>query len=152
MKKKGFTLVELLAVISILAVLVLMIAPNVINTFNTTKKQNFVSETREVCRSATNTYLRKSLMSYSHKVYSNIPSNPTDTLDLQGRKEFKYCVHVNTDGEVVGILTYDGDNAILVVNENGVDPNNITDHDLYSVNPKTMTYNEAKNLVGYSEG
>ena len=149
--KKGFTLIELLAVIAIMAMLVIMLAHNIINTFNNTKKQNFISETREVCRTATNTYLRESIMSYNKKVYSNIPANPTDVLDLQGRKEFKYIVYVNTDGEVIGILTYDGTNSILRVNANGIEPNSISDNDLYSVDANSMNYNQAKTLVGVVE-
>ena len=145
--KKGFTLIELLAVIAIMAVLVITLAPNVVSTFNNTKKQNFISETREVCRQATNTYLRESIMSYENKIYNNIETSPANKLDLQGRKEFKYIVYVNTDGEVIGILTYDGTNSILVVNANGIEPNSIDDNDLYSVDATSMTYNQAKNLV-----
>ena len=98
MNKKGFTLVELLAVIAVMAVLVITIAPNIIESFKNTKKQNFISETREVCRSATNTYLRESIMSYENKLYNNIETNPENTLELQGRKEYKYAK--NTDKNV----------------------------------------------------
>ena len=38
MKKKGFTLVELLAVIAILALLVIIALPNVLKMFNQAKK------------------------------------------------------------------------------------------------------------------
>ena len=38
MKKRGFTLVELLAVIAILAILVLISLPNVVGMFNNAKK------------------------------------------------------------------------------------------------------------------
>ncbi len=147
MNKKGFTLVELLAVIAVMAVLVITIAPNIIESFKNTKKQNFISETREVCRSATNTYLRESIMSYEKKLYNNIETNPENTLELQGRKEYKYAVYVNTDGEVIGILTYDGTNAIFIVNPNGIEPNTIDENDFYSVNAKTMNIEQAKNLL-----
>ena len=48
MKKKGFTLVELLAVIAILAILVIMAVPNVINLFNDAKLRTFISETESL--------------------------------------------------------------------------------------------------------
>ncbi|MGI6324500.1 MAG: immunoglobulin-like domain-containing protein, partial [Bacilli bacterium] len=40
MKKKGFTLIELLAVAVILGLMVLMVVPNLISTFNATKEKN----------------------------------------------------------------------------------------------------------------
>ena len=146
--KKGFTLIELLAVVAIMAMLVIMLAPNIINTFNNTKKQNFISETREVCRTATNTYLRHSITSYDNVIYNNIETNPANKLDLQGRAEFKYIAYVNTDGEVIGLLTYDGTNTILVVNANGIEPNSIDDRSFYSINVSTLTFAEKKELVG----
>ena len=42
MKKRGFTLVELLAVIAILAVLAILLVPNVVSIFNNSKKDTFI--------------------------------------------------------------------------------------------------------------
>ena len=44
MKKKGFTLVELLAVIAILAILVIIALPNVLSMFTDAKKSTFKTE------------------------------------------------------------------------------------------------------------
>ena len=44
MKKKVFTLVELLAVIAILAILVIVAMPNVLGMFNQAKANSFVTE------------------------------------------------------------------------------------------------------------
>ena len=44
MKKKGFTLVELLAVIAILAILVIIALPNVLGMFQRAKKNTFTTE------------------------------------------------------------------------------------------------------------
>ena len=44
MKKKGFTLVELLAVIAILAILVIIALPNVMGMFREAKKNSFMTE------------------------------------------------------------------------------------------------------------
>ena len=43
MKKKGFTLVELLAVIAILAILVIIALPNVLGMFQSAKKNTFTT-------------------------------------------------------------------------------------------------------------
>ena len=52
MKKKGFTLVELLAVIAILAILIIIALPNILEMFNKAKKDSFVNEVRSSFRSA----------------------------------------------------------------------------------------------------
>ena len=44
MKKHGFTLVELLAVIAILAILVIIAIPNVLKMYNGAKQSTFESE------------------------------------------------------------------------------------------------------------
>ena len=50
MKKKGFTLVELLAVIAILAILVIIAMPNVLDMFNKAKKDSFETEIRTIIK------------------------------------------------------------------------------------------------------
>ena len=44
MNKKGFTLVELLAVISILVILVIVAMPNVLKMFRQSKQKSFYNE------------------------------------------------------------------------------------------------------------
>ena len=44
MKKRGFTLVELLAVISILAILVIVAMPNILKMFKESKVKSFTNE------------------------------------------------------------------------------------------------------------
>lgn len=46
MRKKGFTLVELLAVIAILAILVIITMSNVLDMFNKAKQDAFETEVR----------------------------------------------------------------------------------------------------------
>ena len=46
MKKKGFTLVELLAVIAILAILIILALPNIMSLFNNAKENAFITETK----------------------------------------------------------------------------------------------------------
>ena len=48
MKKKGFTLVELLAVIAILEILTIITLPNIVSMFNEAKKNSFTTEIKEL--------------------------------------------------------------------------------------------------------
>ena len=148
MRKNGFTLVELLAVIAIIAVLAITVAPNVIKTFTSTKKQNFITETREICREATNKYIRENIVTMQPADYYRFNSDESHALALNGRKEFKYFVKVNTDGEVVGILTWDGTYTIKIVNGNGIEPNDITDSDIVSgIDTSSMTVSKANDIL-----
>ena len=47
MKRKGFTLVELLAVIAILAILTVIAVPNILKMFNNSKKNTFIVQARK---------------------------------------------------------------------------------------------------------
>ena len=47
MKRKGFTLVELLAVIAILAILTVIAVPNVLKMYNNSKKNAFIVQARK---------------------------------------------------------------------------------------------------------
>ena len=61
MKKKGFTLVELLAVIAILAILVIIALPNVIKLYNDAKKNAFLTEVKTLYNTASSKYISESL-------------------------------------------------------------------------------------------
>ena len=57
MKKKGFTLVELLAVIAILAILVIIALPNVLSMFNQAKEDVFLTEAKNIFKESTSKYI-----------------------------------------------------------------------------------------------
>ena len=52
MKKNGFTLVELLAVIAILAILVAIVMPNVMKEYNKAKASGFVTDSKSFMNAA----------------------------------------------------------------------------------------------------
>ena len=148
MNKKGFTLVELLAVVALMGVLVIILSTDVIETFKGTKKQNFVTETREVCREATNTFLRESIVTLQAKNYYKFGNDSSHALNLNGRQEFNYFIKVNTDGEVIGLLTWDGTYTIRIVNGYGIDPSIITESDIDdSVDTSNMTVEKANQIL-----
>ena len=148
MNKKGFTLVELLAVVALMGVLVIVLSTDVIDTFKGTKQQNFVTETREVCREATNTFLRESIVTLQAKNYYKFGNDNSHALNLNGRQEFNYFIKVNTDGEVIGLLTWDGTYTIRIVNGYGIDPANITETDIDdSIDTSNMTVEKANQIL-----
>ena len=117
MKKKGFTLVELLAVIAILAILVIIALPNVMSLFNEAKKNSFANELKEIYKTAQNQWMTDSMINTSDQYYSRVASGTTlkgdgtnddKTLQLSGRTQLHYGIKVNKSGKVVSYAATDG--------------------------------------------
>ena len=112
MKKKGFTLVELLAVIAILAILVIIALPNVLSMFNSAKKSTFKTEVQSIFKQAQTDFIEDSIKSSGAQVYcdattaaeKNGNSNKydcTDTLQLTTTKQ--YYVKMDSQGNILRI-------------------------------------------------
>lgn len=105
MKKKGFTLVELLAVIAIIAVVVLLATPAVIALYNKARESSFKNEVETV-----KVELKKETFNSSLKgevipeVYSSFGENQ---LDMDGRK-LDYYAEMNTNGSIKYLEVSDG--------------------------------------------
>lgn len=104
MKKKGFTLVELLAVIAILAILVIIALPNVLSMYNEAKVNAFVTEAREHFRSAEQNYL---LHAGAGVVYSNKATDAT-VLEMSGNKKISYYIVFNASGKCTNFVATNG--------------------------------------------
>lgn len=121
MKKKGFTLVELLAVIAILAILVIIALPNVMGMFNQAKKNSFTTEVKEIYKQAQQQWISDSMMSTSELAYSRGSGDTSSAstsdaaiancgkkLDLSGRTELQYAIVINKAGKVTRYVATDG--------------------------------------------
>ena len=127
MKKKGFTLVELLAVIAILAILVIVALPNVMGMFNSAKLSSFETELKNILGAAQQQYMQDqiSMLGGSNNIsvlYSRVaPLTKADTstsggvkcgdnkeVDLQGREILKYVIVFNQSGKVTRFVANDG--------------------------------------------
>ena len=126
MKKKGFTLVELLAVIAILAILVIIALPNVLSMYRQARENSFQNEVKEVFRTAQQQFLIDSMN----------PTTATDTktysdggtkLDLQGGgTNFHYCIVLNNQGTVTQIRVSNGTYTYNVTGVSYTDAQSIT--------------------------
>ena len=119
MKKKGFTLVELLAVIAILAILVIIALPNVMGMFNTAKKNSFSTEVKQIMEVAAQQWITDGAMAgtttticYQRK--SSTTGNNADApvatkqLDLSGRTNLAYAICLDKAGKVTSFAATDG--------------------------------------------
>ncbi len=106
MKKKGFTLVELLAVIAILAILVIIALPNVLGMFNSAKKNTFVTEVETIYKQAQTNFINDALQGAGERWYCSAGAAGADgktkdnckKLDLTTTKH--YAVYMNSAGKV----------------------------------------------------
>ena len=109
MKKKGFTLVELLAVIAVLAILVILVVPNAMKLFNNAKQRSFVNELKEIYKTAEAQYVKDSIKGGYGQVY--VRSNAeecSNQLKLSGRTNLEYYIEFNGAGKVIKYYALDG--------------------------------------------
>ena len=151
MKKKGFTLVELLAVIAILAILVIIALPNVMGMFNQAKKNSFITEVQDIYNAAVQQRIADSLGSTKQNVYCRLETDATKLsepdvqgitdsgsvkeLDLSGRKGLRYCIMFNKAGEVTTYVATDGSYIFGWVSTDGLEIDAIEDGGTVTTEP-----------------
>ena len=110
MKKKGFTLVELLAVIAILAILVIVAMPNVLGMFNQAKSSTFVTEVQEYLNAASTKFMTEALKPGNQGkalIFSSDTSITGATqLDMSGAKK-DYRIDMDRNGNITKVVIYD---------------------------------------------
>lgn len=72
MKKNGFTLVELIAVLVILSIIGMLAAPNIINLMQTGKEGSFISDAEEMVSTATYMYKVQSTRGFEESSFDEI--------------------------------------------------------------------------------
>ena len=127
LNKKGFTLVELLAVIAILAVLMLLVTPSVLKLFTEGKQSAFVTQVQSVWKAAENQYVKDALTSTTPGPYcyagstlksktvgegkfatATTTEGKNSKLDISDNKSLAYFVKFADDGKIEQIIVTDG--------------------------------------------
>ena len=99
-KNKGFTLVELLAVIAILSILVIIALPNIMQLFQDAKKSAFETEIKSLYKEAQNNWLRDNVLGSGEKTYSKCDDGCENNLDIEGGTELDYYISIKSNGKV----------------------------------------------------
>ncbi len=108
-KNKGFTLVELLAVVAILSLLVIIALPNIIELFNEAKERSFITECKQIYTTAQQKWMTDSMFETDEMKYARSnQQNCNNKLDLSGRNEINYFVKINKSGSVSEFFATDG--------------------------------------------
>ena len=106
MKKRGFTLVELLAVIAILALIVVIAMPNIMKVFRESKQKSFYNEVETIKDEIKKEVFNASLV--GNPVPPVISSVGDYQLDMSGR-ELDYYAELNRDGSLAYLEITDGE-------------------------------------------
>ena len=104
MKKKGFTLVELLAVIAILAILVIIAMPNVLNMFNKAKQDSFETEVKTIIKTTEKQWISDSMgkPGVNETIYCRVDGvDCENSLKMDGNDKTDYYVKVDSQGNIV---------------------------------------------------
>lgn len=109
MNKKGFTLVELLAVIALLALLTGLAVPNIISTINNNKRNTFLMDAERMVTKAKylisiNKVDRKNVLAGNNKIYN--------LNDLNEKGEFETDADGGSYESVSVIVSYDNTNKV----------------------------------------
>ena len=146
MKKKGFTLVELLAVIAILAILVIIALPNVIKLYNDAKKNAFLTEVKTLYSEVSKKYIFENMK--GNKL-TYISSEDDTKLEMTGRN-LQYCVLLNTDGTIKSMKVSNGEwiaelpsgKKITDLNSSDLKDGNLDNEECGPKKPKTFAEDE----------
>ena len=138
MKKKGFTLVELLAVIAILAILVIIALPNVLKMYNQSKKNIFLTEVKSALNESTDKYISENMK--GNKL-EHINSLDETKLNLNNNK-LKYEIKLDDSGKVLSYIISDSNYCI----DSNKNINSITIDDITDGNCDNL--NDLDNLLG----
>ena len=148
MKKQGFTLVELLAVIAILAILVIIALPNVLKMFNDAKKNSFLTEAKTVYSEAGKKYISDSITSPGNNehIYCKSKTDSLNPLNLSGRG-INYYIKTDSNGNVNTIVVWD-DTRYLAKKDSKIDVTSLTGSKDITDNIKNATCDNILEVSG----
>ena len=114
--------------IAILAILVIIALPNVINMYNSARKETFLTEAKKIYTESEKKFISSSISGSPTKV---INSEDNTKLDMTGKK-LKYCIILNNSGKVKSMKVSNG--QWIASLENGKKIEDLTADDLVEGN------------------
>ncbi len=162
--KKGFTLVELLAVIVILAVLALITTPILLNVIESSRKSTALNSAEGYVRAVSNYLIMNELSDGLYSVLDNNikaeytgtgPSNGSITIKKGNVESANLCINKYSIDYVDGVSSIsendyckDTNNKTLVLNKNGKQLKSIYvgGNTNISINPNDIDMNDVRNM------
>lgn len=139
MKKKGFTLVELLAVIAILSILVIIALPNIVGMFTKAKKDLFLTEVKTLYKESANKFISNSMIgSGSQNIYCKSESDNISPLDVT-TSDVYYYIEKDSSGVTKKIIVWNSQGFVSKQVGDKVNLNDITLESLDEIDTTGVT-------------
>ena len=141
MKKKGFTLVELLAVIAILALLVIIALPNVLSMFNKAKKDTFLTEAKSIFKESTNKYISDNMHNSNEgNIYCKSETDSKNPLDMDIGNTY-YYIEKDSTGKTIKFVAWNSSGYVTKIVGDNVMLNDVTGNNVSESSVKDITCN-----------
>ena len=141
MKKKGFTLVELLAVIAILALLVIIALPNVLSMFNNAKKDLFLTEAKNVFKESAKKYISDNMHNSNEgNIYCKSETDSKNPLDMDIGNTY-YYIEKDSTGKTIKFVAWNSSGYVTKVVGDNVMLNDVTGNNVSESSAKDITCN-----------
>lgn len=113
--KKGFTMVELLAVIIILGILMVLAVPQVLGQLRNIKESAFISEVQEMYRAAAQQYTINRMLDHNIKCFNS--SQAERVIEASG-EQLVYKIYINDVGSMTSAYVYSPTQRYEYYNDN----------------------------------
>ena len=141
MKKKGFTLVELLAVIAILALLVIIALPNVLSMFNNAKKDLFLTEAKNVFKESAKKYISDNMHNSNEgNIYCKSETDSKNPLDMDIGNTY-YYIEKDSTGKTIKFVAWNSSGYVTKIVGDNVMLNDVTGNNVSESSVKDITCN-----------
>ena len=141
MKKKGFTLVELLAVIAILALLVLVAVPNVLGMFNKAKKDTFLTEAKNIFKESASKYISDNMHNSNEgNIYCKSETDSKNPLDMDIGDTY-YYIEKDSTGKTIKFVVWNSSGYVTKIVGDNVMLNDVTNDNMTESSVKNITCN-----------
>ncbi len=143
---KGFTLVELLAVIAIMAILLIIALPNVLKMFNESKEKIFLTESKSVFKEAINQTIKD--RNFSDVIYCKSMNDEVNPLDMSGR-DIYYYIKANVNDNTGTIIVWDNERYAKYKGDK-LDPSVLDNAEKITDDIKNATCDNILEKIGYA--
>ena len=143
---KGFTLVELLAVIAIMAILLIIALPNVLKMFNESKEKIFLTESKSIFKEAINQTIKD--RNFSDVIYCKSMNDEVNPLDMSGR-DIYYYIKANVNDNTGTIIVWDNERYAKYKGDK-LDPSVLDNAEKITDDIKNATCDNILEKIGYA--